>query len=88
MKILYEAAKGNTEVFQTNESVIMILKLLSKVYDDNSSFELSYGGMKYYPCINGIGITKNDTCDLYSIRKYNTGRDTLCSSCQQQQTTN
>ena len=87
MKILYEEAKGNTAVFKTNESVIMISKLLSKVYDDSSPFELSYEGMTYYPCINGVGITKNDTCELYSIRKHNTGRDMLCSSCQQQQTT-
>ena len=60
----------------------MISKILSKVYDDDTSFSLTLNGMRYYPCINGIGITRNISCNLHSIRNSNTGRMMLCNACQ------
>ena len=86
LETLYKEAKGDSTVFHSNECVLMISKMLSKVYEDRSTFELSVKNMSYHPCMNGIGITKNDTCDLFSIRLYNLGKEMLCRSCQLQQT--
>ena len=36
--------------------------------------------------MDGVGITKNDTCDFFPIRIHNIGKDMMCSSCQHQQT--
>ena len=72
-KMLYKEAKGDIKIFQTNEFAIMISKMLSKVYEDRSSFELSVKNMSYYPYMNGIGITKMLHV-IFFIRIYNIGK--------------
>ena len=48
MKMLYKEAEGDNKIFQTNECGIMISKMLSKVYEDRSSFELSVKNISYW----------------------------------------
>ena len=86
MRFIFHPLKGDVTAFCMNESVLMISKMIAKVYEVNTSFDLSLNNMSYVPCINGIGPTQNVTCNLYSIRRHNTGRVMLCSSCQKIQT--
>ena len=58
MRFIFCKLKGDVSSFSSNESVTMILKMLAKVYEDNSTFDLSLNDMSYQPCINGIGATK------------------------------
>ena len=86
LKNIFNNLNGDGIEFRKNQSFIMTSKMLSKVFDDETPIQLSSNGMTYYPCRNGVGITNNATCNLYSLRWTNTGKDMLCDSCQQTKT--
>ena len=47
MRLIFYELKGNITSFSSNESVIMISKILSKVYEDSTSFDLSSNDISY-----------------------------------------
>ena len=81
----YYSVQGNVTEFSSKGSVVEIVKLLIRFYNEKSVILLNESNHTYlHPCPNGNNLLHHNSCKLFSISPYNwQKRVIMCNVCQE-----